>query len=192
MAEAPSIYLDSCCFIDLARQVKGIVLTKERSSDAWYSRKLIQAAKDGNIKLFTSAFTQVECVGVREKEGANVPMIFDADVRRLFDAILASGRSGVIPVQPSYFITKAARDLYWDGGVPCKPADRLHLATAISVGCTEFLTADGRINKMQRKQLTKRFGLAVLPPKETSALPSEYRQLLIDDATNVSTDTEIT
>lgn len=188
MPEVYSVYIDSCCFIDLAKQAKGISLTQEKSDDAWHSWKLIQAARDGKIKLWTSAFTQVECVGVKENDGANAPMIFDTEVRRLFDSILASGRSGVIPVQPTYFITKAARDLYWDSGVFCKPADRLHLATAISVGCSEFLTGDGRINQTQRRQLEKKFGLNVIRPKDTKVLPGEYRQLLIDGTTHASRD----
>lgn len=181
MENALKIYLDSCCFIDLAKQTKGIPLTPEKSDGAWFSARLLEAARDGKIKIYTSGFTQVECIGVKEKDEANSPMIFDADVRRLFESILSSGKSGVLPVEPGYFITKAARDLYWTHGVTCKPADRLHLATAISVGCAEFLTGDGRINQTQRRLVNKNFGLSVISPKDTKALPSEYRQLRIED-----------
>ena len=180
MASEPKIYLDACCFIDLAKQSKAIALTPEKTDGAWFSARLLEASRDSKIKIYTSGFTQVECIGVKEKDEANSPMIFDAEVRRLFESILSSGKSGVIPVEPGYFITKAARDLYWDHGVFCKPPDRLHLATAISVGCSEFLTVDGRINQTQRKLVLKNFGLSVISPRETKVLPSEYRQLRID------------
>ena len=184
MAGAPSVYIDSCCFIDLVKQAKGVSITPDRVDDAWFCENLIRAAQDRKVKIFTSAFTQVECVGIKEKDGPNVPVIADDEVKRLFESILASGRSGITPVQPTYFITKAARDLFWSDGVLCKPADRLHLATAISVGCTEFLTADGRINKTQRSKLAKQFALNVVRPQDTRCLPDEYRQLRIDGMAN--------
>src|SRR5574338_119508 len=171
MADEIKVYLDSCCFIDLAKQAKGFPLTQEKTDGAWYSWKLLEAARDRKLQIYTSAFTQVECIGVKGKDVANSPMIFDAEVRRLFDSILASGKSEVVPIQPTYFISKAARDLYWNTGVTCKPADRLHLATAISVGCTEFLTGDGRINQTQRRLVAREFGLEVLSPKDTKSLP---------------------
>lgn len=177
MADEIKIYLDTCCFVDLAKQAKGIPLTPEKDENAWFSERVLEAARDGKVTAYTSGFTLVECIGIRESADGSGELIFDEEVKRLFSSILASGRSGIIPVQPDYFITKAARDLYWTHGVTCKPADRLHLATAISIGCSELLTLDGRIGVTHRKTIKQKFGLSVITPKETTLLPNEYRQL---------------
>lgn len=177
MADEAKVYLDTCCFVDLAKQAKGLTLTPQRDEQAWFVSRILEAAKDGKIKAYTSGFTLVECIGVKESTDENAAMVFDDEVKRLFSSILASGRSGVIPVQPDYFITKDARDMYWYHGITCKPADRLHLATAISIGCSEFLTLDGRIGITHRKAVKHKFDLSVISPKDTVLLPHEYRQL---------------
>jgi predicted nucleic acid-binding protein len=181
MAAEIKVYLDACCFIDLAKQAKGVALTPERDEQAWFASRILEAAKDGKVKVFTSGFTLVECVGVRESDDQKTDLLCDDEVKRIFSSILASGRSGVIPVQPDYFITEAARDLYWKHKVTCRPADRLHLATAISIGCSEFMTLDGRIGVTHRKLAKRHFNLSVISPKETVLLPNEYRQLRLTD-----------
>ncbi len=177
MSDEIRVYVDACCFIDMAKKAKGLLLTKQKEDDVWFITKLLEAAKDGKIRAYTSAFTMVECIGVRATEGKNSEMIVDDEIKRLFKSILASGRSGIIPVQPDYFVNQTARDLYWKSNITCKPADRLHLATAISVACSEFITIDGRIGTTHRTEIKKKFDMNICSPINTKCLPDGYRQL---------------
>jgi hypothetical protein len=67
-----------------------------------------------------------------------------------------------------------ARDLaieenLWDGA-----ADRIHVATALTVGATEFLSVDGRLAKRLKKSDVR--GCKIVSPSDSTLLPESYRQ----------------
>jgi len=63
------------------------------------------------------------------------------EVKRLFNSILVSGKV-VLLTQMTQTIAERARDLHWDHGINLGGADAIHVATALTVGCSEFLTFD--------------------------------------------------
>ncbi|MBK8746115.1 hypothetical protein [Propionivibrio sp.] len=49
MSDEIRVYVDACCFIDMAKKAKGLLLTKQKEDDVWFITKLLEAAKDGKI-----------------------------------------------------------------------------------------------------------------------------------------------
>jgi hypothetical protein len=166
------IYLDSCCFIELALDATNGKLA-EGGKFVWYLRTLLRAARDKQVTVLTSMFTLAECVSAK---GA-----IDERVQQLFRSLLGSGSSGVTPWQMDIFVLDRARDLRWKHGVNLRPADSVHVATALESRCDEFLTWDGA-NTQARRSIMKAatplaaFALTVCVPSDTKCIPDEYRQ----------------
>ena len=156
--------MESTCFIDMAKHAIGKT-PDGTPDDIWHLKKLLEAARAGDIAVFTSSLTIAEC---SHAEG-----IVDAEVQRLFKGLLTSGRY-VYLVQDSVLIAERARDLRWVHKLSLRGADSVHVASALEVRCTEFLTSDSKIHKQKAK--LRSLGLAVLHPHETTLLPDEYRQ----------------
>jgi hypothetical protein len=135
MAEKPRIYVESCCFIDVAKQAIK-TLPPERGLDVWHTWKILEAHKDGEVLAYTSVLTIAECT--------HADAVMDAKVRELFTRLLTSGQY-VALVQPTPFIAADARDLRWQHGIVLRGADYLHVASGLAVKCSEFLTTDTKI-----------------------------------------------
>src|SRR5271170_295389 len=117
MATKPKIYIDSCAFIDMAKHHAKIPLSADkdalarRESNVWFCTKLIEAALDGEVEIYTSSITVAECTSVQE--GVPDP---GEDVRRFYTELLTSGRP-IILIQPTQTIMNEARDLKWKHGI---------------------------------------------------------------------------
>ena len=173
-----SVYMDTCCFIDVVKKQKGLSTITNQDKDIWAAEQLLRAARNNDIRIYTSSLTMAELIGVRKNSNETINM--DAETQRLIGSILGSGRSGVIPVQPDYFVIKAARDLAWTHGFSAvKPMDRMHLATAISVSCVEFVTTDNRLKSTIRTKMLGKLGLRICNTKDTTILPDQYRQMVL-------------
>ena len=170
MAEKNRIYLDSCCFIDAAKQATGILPT-ERDSDAWHIRQILEAHKDQELIAFTSVLTITECT---HAEG-NI----DARVQGLFTRLLSSGQY-INLVQPTPFIAIDGRDLRWKHGINLSGADYLHVASGLAVKCAEFLTTDGTAGSgksiIGNASKIEALGMRVVTPARTLLLPDRYKQ----------------
>jgi predicted nucleic acid-binding protein len=164
MADKARVYMDSCCFIDMAKQAIGTLPT-HRNQDVWYCWKLLEANKDGEIEVLTSVLTIAECT---HADGNS-----DQKVRDLFTRVLMSGQY-VQLVQPTPFIAADARDLRWQHGLTLRGADALHVASALFLKATDFLTTDDKIVKSATAIGT--LGLRVSSPAKTGCLPMRYRQ----------------
>jgi predicted nucleic acid-binding protein len=174
MAEPRRVYIDTCCFIDLARVEIKDRLDTDRENDAWHIKKLMEAHRDGEIRLFTSAITIVEC----RHGGQNPP---SEEIKSQFSRLLMSGQY-VQLVQPTPFIMVDGRDLTWVHGLNIKGADSIHVASALDRKCEEFLTSNGRLARFgQHGSTLQRLGLACKPARETQCLPTKYRQLELSD-----------
>ena len=170
MADPRRSYLDSCCFIDLAKQAIG-TLPADRASSTWYVWKLLEANKDGEIEVFTSTLTIAECTHA----DGNI----EQRIRDLFIRLLMSGQYTRL-VQPTPFIAAAARDLRWNHDIALRGADYLHVASALAIGATELLTTDAGMLAQAAK--ISALGLRVVAPQLTVVLPEHYRQgELLDD-----------
>ena len=176
MADLPKIYIDSCCFISLARhKINGSFVEVGHEQDIYFLAQILQAAKDSNLQLFCSALTIAECLGIRDNEGN---ICYGEDIQRLFKSILLSGL--ICHVAPDPFVSFLARDLLWKHDIKgLKSMEAVHIASALHVGCKEFLTQDGANKKsglLARALDFKSIGLDVLLPSDTKYLPNEYLQ----------------
>lgn len=162
----PRIYLDACPFIDAAKRQIG-QLPQGRDTDLQYFKLILEAAKAGELLAFTSTLTVAECLH------ANGDM--SDSVKKTFKALLSSGRY-VTLVTPDPFLAEEARDLRWVHGIDLasRGADYLHVASALQMRCSEFVTTDGPIRRKE-PQLA-RLGLRVVTASGTNALTAERRQ----------------
>jgi predicted nucleic acid-binding protein len=147
----------------------------DREADVWFLKRLLEANRDGEVHLFTSTLTIAECRHVGDKDISD-------DVKSQFNRLLMSGQY-VRLVQMTPFIASDARDLHWVHGIiGLSGADAIHIASAIDRECEEFLTANGRLERLgkQTGQLI-RFGLYSRRGKDTICLPTKYRQMKLDD-----------
>lgn len=165
------IYMDSNCFIE---SVKSSIGNSDaaRTNDLWHIQQLLTASMRGEVEVVTSYLTIAEC-----KHVGSPPT---DEVKRLFRSILSSGRV-VKLAQLTKGISERARDLQWDHGINMGGADAIHVATALSTGCKEFLSFDYAKSKSPLKfaPKLKALGLVAVVPAGTSLLPPDYRQARI-------------
>lgn len=174
MSDKRRVYIDSCCFIDMVKTAVGKVLASGRDEDVWHLKRLFEANRDGEIELFTSTLTIAECTHVGEGELSD-------EIKSRFNRLLLSGQY-VRLTQMTPFIAQDARDLRWEHGLSPKPADSIHLASALDRKCEEFLSSDGKLERISKfaSELSRR-GLYVKRAKDTACLPAKYRQLVLTD-----------
>jgi len=156
----------------MARVDFGIEPTGKRAEEAWLCKRMLLAAQDGKIKVFTSILAVPECRYIKDEADKQ---ILNDEVKRLFDVMLLSGGSGITLVQNDIFVVNRARDLLWDHGINLKPYDSLHVASALEMKCDEFISDDRKIVISKAAELG-RLGLRVCSASDTKVLPLEYRQ----------------
>lgn len=171
------VYFDACCFIDLAQNALRINTDADREPHIFFAKKLIDAARAKEATVITSTLTTTECTCVKDKSKPESERIIKTDeVRRLFQGMLLSGKSGVLPAQPTPLIVEKARDLVWVNRATLKAMDALHVATALHHKCTHFITTDnlGEDNI----KIINGLGLAVCSADKTAhLLPNHHKQL---------------
>jgi len=160
----PKLYVETTSFIDMAKEAVG-TLPKDRDDDVWFAKRLLEAHRDGKIAVYTATLTVAEC---QHADG-----IADERVQKLFKAILTSGQH-LFLVQDTVLIAERARNLRWNHKLAFRGADAMHVASALEMGCSEFITADDKI--ISRAAELSCLGLRVVRARDTSFLPAEYRQ----------------
>lgn len=171
MSEKPKIYLDACCFIDLAKQ--GIrQLGNDRKADVWYSHQILVASKAGDVIAYTSTLSISECI--------HAAGLTDENVRNIFIRLLDSGQY-VTLIQHTPFIGHESRKLLWTHGIKLRGIDYAHVASGTFMKCNEFLTTDERIHNAGPR-LGQHYSMRVVLPRDTRALPGKYRQQSFDEA----------
>jgi predicted nucleic acid-binding protein len=161
----PKGYIDACCIIEALKNRRGLTLDHP-ASEVDMIERLMRAANDGAIELYTSTITLAETVHL----GSKPP---PPELKPLVERLILSGRNGIIAVAPSPPIVLLARDLATDEGLWAGVADRLHVATAMSQGIIEFFSVDGRLAKRLGNSLVR--SLRIISPSATTILPGEYR-----------------
>lgn len=163
------IYSDANPVIELAKYSKHMH-DPARERDLDFLRRILAAANNMEIDLFTSSISVAECVAV---DGDCGP-----EVQKFFIGTLTSGRMFKL-VQDSIFIAEQARDLRWKYDIRLKGADLIHVASAIDAQCTEFLTWDTDISKPKvadKVRGLEKFGISVITPSQTKLLPPLYAE----------------
>lgn len=164
----PRIYIDACPIIDLVKHRLQMQSEDDRQKDAWFADRLIQAAKQQKVELFTSTLTIAECTHVQDQKK-------DKEAQPFFLGVLASGKSGFALVQPTVTIAENARNLRWIHGLALKGGDAIHVASALAMKCDEFITTDGK-GLLKRAEALAKLNLRVCRPSATRLLPPEFLQ----------------
>ena len=175
--ELPSVYLDSCCFIDVVKLKFGKQLgdTQQkhlaRLKEVWMYKKMLQAALDRKLRVFTSALTMVECMQI---EGDDSQKVQEAFEKLFFSANL------IIPVQPTNAVQELSRQLRWQHGIKLGGMDYIQVASALTATAKELITTDGLDNLKPKSilgnaALIEPLGLRVVVASQSRELPGEYR-----------------
>ena len=177
MASKPVVYMDSCCFIDAVKQAVGVLPT-ERDNDVWHIKKLLEAHRDQEITVFTSVLSIAECVAT--KEGQNeVP----EDQQTEFRLLLTNGQFLTL-AQVTPRTGRLAQDLRWVHGLVLKGADAVHIASALEVGASEFITTDDRLKKPKLAEAASKLQQQIkfISASQTACLPDSHRQAKLPGA----------
>lgn len=175
----PRVYIDACYYIDVARGKSAKPLDAGRDLHLPYVEKLLLAAQAGDIEIWASTLIITECLATEKNEGA-IPQA----TRDMFVSLLTSG-SAVKLQAVDLFIAERARDLRWVHDINCgRSADTVHVATALELGCEEFISADRRRGPLNADAAAKlgRLGLRVVEAHHTGVLPPHYLTPLLDEA----------
>ena len=161
----PRLYLDSGLFIVLVKSYGQHQLNEKEEKDAWFTDKLLQAARHQKLELVTSWITRSEC----RHAGKALTKV---KAREFYNNLFYSKNSGILMTSVTVQTAKIVECLYYDCKIDLTPMDLLHLASAIELGCEEFLTTDEAIiNRLQNVNLEIRACHAY----ETQFLPPEYQ-----------------
>jgi predicted nucleic acid-binding protein len=167
MIANPRIYSDANPIIELAKWGKK-THDPLREPDLLMMSRLLKAANNEDISLFTSSISMAECVAAGDDWGE--------DVQEFFTGVLASGRMFKL-VQDTIFVAEQARDLRWKHNIILSGMDAIHVASALEAQCTEFLTWDRDMSK-SKTQIKAQFlasqGISVITPSATKLLPPTY------------------
>jgi predicted nucleic acid-binding protein len=145
---------------------------KARLKQVWVYKKMLEAAMDKKLRVYTSALTTVECVKVN---GDATQEVQDAFTK------LFSAPNLIIPVQATHAVQELAKGLKWSHGINLKPLDSIQVASAVIAGATEFITTDGEDNMKSNSILgnaaliEEKLGLRVTLATGTQELPEDYR-----------------
>jgi len=170
VAQLKRIYFDNTMFVDVVKVDLGKKIDSSRSLDVWTAKRLMEAHRDKEVKVYTSTLTIAECT-----HGG------DGDISEraqfLISKLLTSG-DYVHLVQMTPFTATEARDLRWRHGINLKGADGIHAASALSMGCDEFVTTDGRFDRLHiHRAAFEALGIRIVRAQDTNCLPAKYRQM---------------
>lgn len=158
----PRIYIDSCYYIDVVKGRTSGTLDPDRQAHISVVERLLHRALNGHIEIWASTLVVAECLSIGRD--ANVP----ESVRAEFEDLLTAGK----PVKlhgVDLFVVERARELRWGHGINCGGgADGIHVATALELGCREFLTANRRRGPLNVASELEQLGLRVITAPDTA------------------------
>lgn len=167
----PRLYIDACYYIDVAKGRLSLALDPGRDAHLPFLEGLLLAGLNGDVEIWGSTLIITECLGT-EKNQAKVP----EHIQKTFLSMLSSG-GPVKMAAVDYFIAERARDLRWVDEINCGGgADMVHVATALELGCQEFLTTNEKRGPLKGDAPEKlaKLGLSVIQAPDTKLLPSKY------------------
>jgi predicted nucleic acid-binding protein len=170
MAQLKGVYFDNSVFVDVVKTDLGKVVAADRLADVWMAKRLMEAHRDKEIQVLTSALTIAECTHCGDGDVSDRAQF-------LISKMLTSG-DYVHLIQMTPFVAIGARDLRWKHGINLKGADGIHAASALSEGCNEFLTGDGRFDRLHVHHAAfESLGMKVSRASGAVSLPTRYRQI---------------
>jgi predicted nucleic acid-binding protein len=147
-----------------------VPLSEEREKDVWYLDRLLEMARNQEVRVLTSTITIAECTHI-DPQNEPVPAL---EIKRFYSELLTSGKAGIYLVQPVQSILARARKLRWEDTIYLKPLDSVHAASALHHGCSEIWTRDAKIVTFSDR--LEAFGLKVVAPSNTNVVKSPYQK----------------
>jgi predicted nucleic acid-binding protein len=172
---SPHIYLDSCCFIDVVKEKVGALPT-ERTNDVWFVKKILEAHRAGHLIAHTSMIAVGECLAVEEGKQPS------EEVKEMYRSLLTSGQY-VRLLNPTPKTARLMQEFRWTHDLSLRSVDAMHLASALEVGCLEFVTTDVRLKKpkfLAANPVMGTLGLRLITAPKTATLPTSYTQGIIN------------
>jgi predicted nucleic acid-binding protein len=170
MAIKPCAYVDSGSIIDAVKKDVGVLPT-DREADVWYLKKLLTAAKNGDVILYTSFLSTAECVAI-EMGQSQVPQAAQDAFKRL---LLSGQYFRLVTPTPQTSIT--VQEFRWKHGLVIGGADAIHLASALETNCQEFISTDERLKKPKIQAAKEAINsLRLIRGAQTQVLPASYLQ----------------
>jgi hypothetical protein len=169
-------YVDACYYIDVVRGRQG-TLDLDRVLHIPFIEKLLLAAQNGDIEVWGSTLLIAECLAI-EKDDLAVPK----HVQDAFKSLLTSGNPVKLQAV-DVFIAERARSLRWDHQIKCGGgADMLHIATALELGCQEFITTNRKRGPLNTACVSKlaALGLRIIEAPQTALIPAHLNTPLLD------------
>ena len=138
MAKLRRVYWDACTWIAYINQEKAIA-QKDSTVENRFAKclEVLDQANKKRLEIVTSAFTLAEVCknpDVRNSPMENLPGFFE--------------KSYIITIPVDMAIGRRAQHMQASGLIALKPADSIHLASAIRAKVTELHTFDGDILKL--------------------------------------------
>lgn len=163
----PKVYIDACCFIEMAAHKVG-THKQEPEDDIAFLQQIMTGSFSGEIEVLTSVLSiaECQCAYTQNRDGR----ILTDQIKQLFRDILTSGQF-VTLVQDSILVAERARNLYWVHQLTFSGADAIHIASALEMSCDEYLTFDGKAH--DRAKELESLGITVLLPRNTKSLTKE-------------------
>ena len=138
MAKLRRVYWDACTWIAYINQEKAIT-QKDNFVENRFAKCLgvLDQASNKKLEIVTSAFTLAEVC--KNPDVRNSPM---ENLSGFFE------KSYIITIPVDLAIGRKAQHMQASGFIALKPADSIHLASAIRAKVTELHTFDGDILKL--------------------------------------------
>ena len=138
MAKLPWVYWDACTWIAYINQEKAVRIRDGLIENRFAKcLEILDRANNKKLELVTSAFTLAEV--------CKSPEVRDSPVENL-SAFFERSYIVVVPVDMS--IGRHAQHMQASGLVGLKPADTIHLASAVRAKVSELHTFDSAILKL--------------------------------------------
>lgn len=169
MAAIKRIYFDTTMFVDVVKTELGKGIDPDRELDVWTAKRLMQAHRDKQIQVLTSALTIAECTHAGDGDVSERAQF-------LISKLLTSG-DYVHLIEMTPFIGQEAQELRWRHGINLRGPDGVHAASALSRACEEFVTNNGRFGRLHvHNEAFEQLGLRIIKAQDTRLLPDKYRQ----------------
>ncbi len=123
-------YWDSCCFL--------CWLKKEPEHEK--CKGVLESAEIGKLNIVTSAYTIAEVIYLNKKSHSKISKTDSDKICRFFE------RDYIIPINVDRYVAEDARNLLWKYEA-LRPADAIHVASAIKAGIYVFDTFDDYLIK---------------------------------------------
>lgn len=123
-------YWDSCCFL--------CWLKKEPEHEK--CKGVLESAESGKLKIVTSAYTIAEVIYLKKNGHSKISKTDSDEICRFFES------DYIIPINVDRYVAEDARNLLWRYKA-LRPADAIHVASAIKAGVYVFNTFDDYLIK---------------------------------------------